>query len=353
MGDEHQSRGRGAWLWVAAVGVPVMVTCSWIALWEWDHCGKGDTGFAWLVLIVIQAGLLAGGVNLVAALGTGKVTRFVITIASCALVVLDYVLLGLLWVGEAGFNGPGDGDAGFSDRSGAVLLACLVVSLIPVVMMWLSARPPSGAGPRWWESAPVRAIAVGILVAGVPLTAAYWVWASEACSKLWAGPDTTWTRATVVRWVDGDTVVTSEGTIRLIGVDAPEKGACGSAKATMLAKNTAPAASVVRLGKPSSVDDEDSDDRKLRYVVTKPSKVDIAAELIRNGSKARYDSEDGSDWHPRQAKYRRLDRNNANYRCRSTATRSRGEVPGAHTANVTHSEPVNAAIREFLAGLPA
>lgn len=43
------------------------------------------------------------------------------------------------------------------------------------------------------------------------------------------------------------------------------------------------------------MDDQDSDDRKLRYVVTKPRKVDIAAELIRNGSKARYDSKDGSD----------------------------------------------------------
>ena len=28
-------------------------------------------------------------------------------------------------------------------------------------------------------------------------------------------------------------------------------------------------------------------------------------------------------------------------------------VPGAHAANLTHPEPVNAAIREFLAGLPA
>ena len=43
---------------------------------------------------------------------------------------------------------------------------------------------------------------------------------------------TTLPRAQVVRWVDGDTVETTVGTVRLIGMDTPERGAPCSAKAT-------------------------------------------------------------------------------------------------------------------------
>ena len=124
-----------------------------------------------------------------------------------------------------------------------------------------------------------------------------------------------WTKAKVVRWVDGDTVVTNKGTIRLIGVDTPEKGKCGSAKATRIANSTAPIGSAIRLGNPRSVDNRDRYNRSLRYVVRKSTNVDISAKQIRGGSKARYDSQDGYDWHPNQAKYRRLDRTNADFRC--------------------------------------
>ena len=47
----------------------------------------------------------------------------------------------------------------------------------------------------------------------------------------------TWTNAQVVRWNDGDTVDTSRGTIRLIGVDTPEKGRCGATTATKSARS--------------------------------------------------------------------------------------------------------------------
>jgi endonuclease YncB( thermonuclease family) len=130
-----------------------------------------------------------------------------------------------------------------------------------------------------------------------------------------ASSKVSWSSAKVIRWKDGDTVVTTKGTIRLIGVDTPEDGQCGAAKATRLAKRAAPAGSIVLLGNPKSVIDKDAYNRSLRFVVAKSSAVDIAAKQIRNGSKARYDSRDGYDWHPRQSKYRKLDSAHRNYRC--------------------------------------
>ena len=74
-----------------------------------------------------------------------------------------------------------------------------------------------------------------------------------------------WTTAKVVRWVDGDTVVTSKGTVRLIGVDTPERGRCGAGTATAYAKRLAPAGSTIKLGNPRSVRDRDRYNRNLRY----------------------------------------------------------------------------------------
>src|SRR6478752_3137089 len=61
----------------------------------------------------------------------------------------------------------------------------------------------------------------------------------------------------IVRWVDGDTVETTAGTVRLIGIDTPERGQCGYTKATTRAKRLAPVGSRIRLTNPSSVDDTD------------------------------------------------------------------------------------------------
>ncbi|MGB7981191.1 MAG: hypothetical protein WCF36_10420 [Candidatus Nanopelagicales bacterium] len=154
--------------------MPAMVTVTWLALHERDYClaGHGNTDFGYLPLLVVPAGILVGGVNLIAALIPGRVTRVLITVTSCGLVVLDYVLLGVLLVGRGGF----------SSRSAAVMIASLLVSLVPVVMMWLTARPARGAGPRWWESTGVRVIAAGALIVGVALTAVCWAQAVEACT---------------------------------------------------------------------------------------------------------------------------------------------------------------------------
>ncbi len=132
----------------------------------------------------------------------------------------------------------------------------------------------------------------------------------------------------VVRWVDGDTVVTNQGTVRLIGVDTPERGTCGAAAATRKARRMAPAGSVIRLGNPQSVMDRDQYDRLLRYV--NRGARDLSAAQIRKGARARYDSRDGYQHHPRQAKYRRLDARHRNYRCApKTHHHSGGSVSGA------------------------
>jgi endonuclease YncB( thermonuclease family) len=119
--------------------------------------------------------------------------------------------------------------------------------------------------------------------------------------------------ARVVRWIDGDTVVTSRGTVRLIGIDTPERGRCGSVSATSLARRLAPAGSRVTLGNPASVDDQDRYGRELRYV--NRGGVDVGARQIKAGAKARYDGQDGYDTHPRQAWYRGLDRTHRDYSC--------------------------------------
>ncbi len=122
---------------------------------------------------------------------------------------------------------------------------------------------------------------------------------------------TTTTTATVVGWSDGDTVVTSLGKVRLIGIDAPDKKECGYRAATKLAKKLAPVGSVVTLGDPDSVGDTDDYGRLLRYVDA--SGVDIGLRQIKKGSQAKYDSTDGHDAHPKQKRYRKQDIKHRDY----------------------------------------
>ena len=103
----------------------------------------------------------------------------------------------------------------------------------------------------------------------------------------------------MVRWIDGDTVVTRAGTVRLIGVDTPEVVQVGYTTAKNSAARWAPVGHMVRLGNPVSVDNRDRYGRALRYVVSARG-IDISRAEIRIGAKARYDGRDGYDWHPRQ-----------------------------------------------------
>lgn len=105
--------------------------------------------------------------------------------------------------------------------------------------------------------------------------------------------------------VDGDTIdVAGRGgaseTVRLIGIDTPERGACGYAEAgstltVMVGGET------VGLS-PGAVDDRDRYGRMLRYVEV--GGVDVGLALIEKGlAVARYDSRDGYGRHPREAAY--------------------------------------------------
>lgn len=107
--------------------------------------------------------------------------------------------------------------------------------------------------------------------------------------------------ATVSRVVDGDTLdVAGVGRIRLIGIDAPERGECGfdSATAAISVRVLGMEVSLV----PGAVDDEDRYGRLLRYVDVGDRDAGLA--LIEDGwAIARYDSRDGYGRHPREDAY--------------------------------------------------
>jgi endonuclease YncB( thermonuclease family) len=117
--------------------------------------------------------------------------------------------------------------------------------------------------------------------------------------------------ATVDHWADGDTVVTELGTVRLIGINAPDVGECGYEDATRLAESLAPAGTTVTLTLPAAHDDTDDYERLLRYVAAGTS--DLGLRQVKNGSQAKYDSTDGYDEHPRQRKYRKQDIKHRDY----------------------------------------
>ncbi len=117
--------------------------------------------------------------------------------------------------------------------------------------------------------------------------------------------------ATVERWIDGDTVETSLGRVRVLGIDTPEMGqSCGPARdAQAAAEQLAPPGSTVRLFNPVAVRDTDRYGRLLRFVdTTDPGGMDIGLTLLTNNlAQPRYDSRDGYQWHPREAVYRATD----------------------------------------------
>ena len=111
--------------------------------------------------------------------------------------------------------------------------------------------------------------------------------------------------ATVHHWSDGDTVVTDQGAVRLIGMNAPDYGACGYRAAIRSAERLAPRGTEIRLTNPGGVRDTDGFGRLLRYVAADGQDVGLAQ--IRRGSQAKYDGTDGYDPHPKQRRYRKQD----------------------------------------------
>lgn len=109
--------------------------------------------------------------------------------------------------------------------------------------------------------------------------------------------------ARVHRIVDGDTIDTSAGRVRLIGIDTPERGQpCFSTASAWL--NILVGRTVV-LSLPAGHDNTDRYGRLLRYVVW--NGIDWGESQVReNYANPRYDGLDGYDPHPKQALYRSL-----------------------------------------------
>jgi len=105
----------------------------------------------------------------------------------------------------------------------------------------------------------------------------------------------------VTRVVDGDTLKLSNGqTVRMIGIDTPEKGQCGFAEASARLNQLVGGQTVATPA--GARDDVDRYGRVLRYVET--AAVDAGQVLINEGlAHARYDGRDGYGTHPRQDAY--------------------------------------------------
>jgi len=98
----------------------------------------------------------------------------------------------------------------------------------------------------------------------------YWVWKTGEQMR-------------VVRVIDGDTFVIKTGDrVRLIGLDAPEVGSCGSDKATKRLSDMV-------LNKVIKIDRETRDSWGRRLGVVMVGGVDVNLEMVRSGW-ARYDS---------------------------------------------------------------
>lgn len=112
-------------------------------------------------------------------------------------------------------------------------------------------------------------------------------------------------RQLVIRVIDGDTLELDNGeAVRLIGIDAPERGACGYAEATANMERLV-LGERVRLRRWD--EDRDRYDRLLRYVTV--GGIDAGLRQIDRGlAVARYDSRDGYGYHPRENKYIAVDK---------------------------------------------
>jgi endonuclease YncB( thermonuclease family) len=121
---------------------------------------------------------------------------------------------------------------------------------------------------------------------------------------------TTRSHAVVTQVVDGDTVEIASGKhVRLIGVDTPERGTCGYDTATDAMRRMVQGRTVV-LVNPGSVQDLDTYGRLLRFVDV--GGRDAGFAQVRSGlARARYDSRDGYDEHPREDRYHQADRKSA------------------------------------------
>lgn len=108
---------------------------------------------------------------------------------------------------------------------------------------------------------------------------------------------------TFVSVIDGDTIVTDAGTVRIIGIDTAERGQCGHNEASMSIGGMLRNGDPVTLALPAGQNNTDHHGRLIRFVFT-PDGVDVGlVQLLEGHAVARYDSTDGYPRHPFEAVY--------------------------------------------------
>lgn len=108
--------------------------------------------------------------------------------------------------------------------------------------------------------------------------------------------------------VDGDTIETSAGPVRIIGIDTPEHGECGDDEASAAIADVLAPGDPVSLTSPAGQNDHDKYGRLVRYVTT-AAEIDLGLMQLQAGNAvARYDSRDGYPVHPRESDYRAAQR---------------------------------------------
>lgn len=108
--------------------------------------------------------------------------------------------------------------------------------------------------------------------------------------------------------IDGDTIETSAGTVRIIGIDTPERGECGEDEAAAAITSVLQSGDTVQLTLPEGQNDQDRYGRLIRYVTTDAG-IDLGLMQLQAGNAvARYDSADGYPAHPYEAAYRAAQR---------------------------------------------
>lgn len=104
--------------------------------------------------------------------------------------------------------------------------------------------------------------------------------------------------------IDGDTIETSAGTVRIIGIDTPERGECGHDEASAALGRLVAVGDPLVLSLPAGENDRDDYGRMLRSVATADG-TDLGRVQIDAGNAvARYDSIDGYPAHPLESAYR-------------------------------------------------
>lgn len=163
------------------------------------------------------------------------------------------------------------------------------------------------------EQAPRTDWAImGVLLAGLIVFAAIMVNAIAHIQpatapgfRVSAGPPTPAASVSVVRVVDGDTIIVAVGdgneeTVRLIGVDAPEAGECYGPEASAYLRERVEGHQVT-LTDDSTQADRDQYGRALRYVADETGAL-VNVELLKGGyaREHTYDTEYQQQWPFRQ-----------------------------------------------------